>query len=102
MVEILYKDNYCLIYGQTKSFDIFQQDIIVQQHQYDQYDINHITSFCLNDEDTLRRELEEKFIGKTCTLEYYQKAKENPNSWKSGEFCPILQSLKVHGLKKPK
>ena len=98
MVKILYEKNHCLIYGQTKSFDIFQQDIIVQPD----YDINHITSFYLNDEEALKRELDEKFVGKTCTLEYYQNAKENAHSWKSGEDCPVLLSLKVHGLKKPK
>ena len=98
LVEIRYNKNYSVSYGQTKSFDIFQQDIIVQPD----YDINDITSSYLDDEDTLNRELNEKFVGKSCTLEYRHKAMEEIFWWKQGEDFPVLLSLNVHGLKKPK
>ena len=90
-------DKYSFIYGQTKSFDIFQQDIILTKSDYD---VNAITSSYLNDKDVLSRELNEKFVGKWCELEYRQNAMEKKFWWNT-EDIPLLFKLKVDGVIKP-
>ena len=90
-------DKYSYIYGQTKSFDIFQQDIILTESDYD---INAITSSYLNDKDILSRELNEKFVGKWFELEYRQNAMEKKFWWNT-EDIPLLFKLKVDGVIKP-
>ena len=72
--------------GITKTFDIFQQDIMVSS-----WETATLEAY-LGDEDKLKSELNEKFKDKICTLEYYKKAMEKT-------YCPLLLSLEVHGLK---
>ena len=99
LVKIHYKaTRTSFIYDHTKSFEIFQQDIILNKSDYD---INAITSSYLDDEDALSRELNEKLVGKGCTLEYRQNAMEKKFWWNS-EDIPLLFSLKVNDITKPK